>query len=654
MTRNARRTLVVMSCFVATGPSFCGRSEAADLVFVQSVGKPGATRRPLEVATTFYGVNLRAVAAKNAAELRDLLARESTIGVAIDAEALPKVDRSLVMRALKRRAKGSVPVLIAGVTPETSRAIVAEWSGGKAFECRRMSASAAGDEYVIEDVEGVTRELGGFVVPLSNVDFYFDRNASETATEIAGVRNGQVFRPAFVETQTDDVSVFLDCSGPFRNDPLTKMDMDGIAGAFSRIAPVMMYIRYCAGERAWHAPHPYANLTIDDPWLREPYGNFSYEGLLREMEKHKFHTTVAFIPWNYDRSEAKVSELIRQSPERFSIAIHGNNHDHKEFTDFKSVSLAYQVAALKQSLARMDAFRALTGIPYDKVMVFPHSIGPQRTLVALREYNYLATVNSSNIPMDRAGGLPLSELLRSITVSYGGFPSLTRYSVEGEIPQSFLAMMAFLDNPLLFYGHEVYFHNGIGAFNAMAEQVNRMEPSVRWRSLGEIVRHSYLIKQRDESAYDVLTFTRDTTIENPSRGDASFYITKPESVPERIQSVCVDGHPYPFAAADGYLVLHVAIALGGARRVEVEYQNDLVLTEVSSSKTSIRVYGLRLASDFRDIVLSRSALGRVVRNVVEADLNLIIASGTVLVLLLCTATAWRITLVRRGRLRNTG
>ena len=89
-------------------------------------------------------------------------------------------------------------------------------------------------------------------------------------------------------------------------------------------------------EAAWHTPGLYANLTIDDPWLTEPYGHLIYKGLLNEMEKADFHTTIAFIPWNYDRSEDEVAALFREHPDRFSVCIHGNNHDHREFYKYKT------------------------------------------------------------------------------------------------------------------------------------------------------------------------------------------------------------------------------------------------------------------------------------------------------------------------------
>ena len=80
------------------------------------------------------------------------------------------------------------------------------------------------------------------------------------------------------------------------------------------ILPVYIFLKESFGERCWHRDNNQANLTIDDPWLREPYGNLSYSSLLKEMNENNFHTTIAFVPWNYDRSEKEVVELFRNNP----------------------------------------------------------------------------------------------------------------------------------------------------------------------------------------------------------------------------------------------------------------------------------------------------------------------------------------------------
>ena len=90
-------------------------------------------------------------------------------------------------------------------------------------------------------------------------------------------------------------------------DPSYGQGESTLMETFSNAAPVVTFLRYAAGDRAWHAAGRYANLTIDDPWLIEPYGNLNYRALATEMDKHDFHTTIAFIPWNFDRSRAGVA-----------------------------------------------------------------------------------------------------------------------------------------------------------------------------------------------------------------------------------------------------------------------------------------------------------------------------------------------------------
>lgn len=83
------------------------------------------------------------------------------------------------------------------------------------------------------------------------------------------------------------------------------------------MAPFVLFLRYAAGNYGWQLDGHYANLTIDDAWLTQPYGHLDYPALLTEMEKHNFHTTIAFIPWNFDRSEPDTVTLFRDHPERF-------------------------------------------------------------------------------------------------------------------------------------------------------------------------------------------------------------------------------------------------------------------------------------------------------------------------------------------------
>ena len=199
----------------------------------------------------------------------------------------------------------------------------------------------------------------------------------------------------------------------------------------------------------------------------------------------------------------------------------------------------------------MDKFQALTGIPYDKVFVFPHNIGSERILEQLKTYNFDATVNSLSVPMDRTR--PASSLfaLRPVTLSFGDFPSIARYGAAMPNPTTFIAIKEFLDNPIFFYGHQDLFANGIGAFDRIADDVNGIEPDTRWRSLGEMAEHLYLVRLRDDANYDVLTFSSNIDLENTSGRNSVFYIEKPESDTAAIDSVSMDGRPATFELYGG-------------------------------------------------------------------------------------------------------
>ena len=632
------------------------RCQAADIVFVRSAVSSLAPQQELEIATSFYGLGLQVVTV-TADEDNHVLARavegNDTLGVAVAADALALVDEKALLQAMSRKSGAGLPLLILGVTPEIDQTLLRAWSGGAAAGCR-WQRNPAHPHYVVHRAAGLTGQLAELELAMPSEDTsHFVLGDHLKGQIISEVRYAQQALPVFIATALDHHNLFLVSQTPSPTNGGTGT-ADSVTTRFATIAPAMMFIRYCSGERGWHALHHYANLTIDDAWLTEPYGNLNYRGLLGEMERHNFHTTIAFIPWNYDRSEPEVAGLVRSRPERFSICVHGDNHDHQEFSDLRSKPLPVQVAALREALARMDRFQTLTRIPYDKVMVFPHSIGSERILEALKTYNYLATVNSSNVPMDVFQPPVFWEALRSFTLSWGDFPSIARYPVAAgaEGPTDLIAINEFLDNPLLFYGHHDLFENGISAFDAQADQLNKLEPDTQWSSLGDIVRHLYRVRLRDDSNHDVLAFSSNLSLENTSGHDSIFYVRKQETGSPLITSVSVDGRPSEYQLHDGYLDLSVEIPAGKTRNVVVLYENDGGLMPASASKHSLRVYLLRRISDFRDITLSKYAAGRALTHLYySTQPTSLLIFGALAMILACGCGGWGLRLFLRRRIR---
>ena len=135
-----------------------------------------------------------------------------------------------------------------------------------------------------------------------------------------------------------------------------------------------------------------ACLIIDDPLLKPSYGCLNYESLLAEMKEHRFFTEIAFIPYNWKRSDARTVRLIAENPEHFAICIHGCDHTGSEFGKGSFEELSELAAT---AMWRMEWHKELTGLEHDKVMVFPRGQFSTTAIHALKEQGYLAAFNST-------------------------------------------------------------------------------------------------------------------------------------------------------------------------------------------------------------------------------------------------------------------
>lgn len=393
---------------------------------------------------------------------------------------------------------------------------------------------------------------------------------------------------------------------------------------FLEIAPWLVWLREVFGERCWSFPWRSANLTIDDPWLLEPYGELNYAELLAEMEKVDFHTTIAFVPWNYDRNHQDVVDLFRENTSRYSLSVHGNNHDHQEFYKYVSEaddpwpakSLEEQDGNIVQALARMTAMEERTGLGFDRVFVFPQSIGPGKTLGLLKKHNFLMTTNFVNVPLGHDVPEEIAFRLRPATLRFGNFASLYRFPLGEGIADSSIAKELFLGNPIIFYTHHTFFHDGADSFNGTADLVNRLEPEVTWGSLGLFAESLYMERLREDGAYDIEMQSRRIVVQNSSNAERIYHVLKPDNFDVEISSVTLNGglvhYQRDIATESRPGGLWVTMTLPAMRSavLEIFYDDDTDFSVVDLSKNDKRINRLRALSDFRDITMSSFALGR--------------------------------------------
>jgi hypothetical protein len=579
---------------------------AADVVYIGKPGNNSYTRRQIEAVSNFYGLDINSSGSMSS--LLTSISNPKTVAVVINAEMLPELNSQQVFAIIRRRTQ-PVQLLIAGIDESTDPAALKQWSLGAVTECRKAAVAQADGQYEVADVSDITRQLSNNTLPLNQRQILYLALTPSAATQsIINAQLNSAALPVFVRTTIMGQSIFFAAAQQATQIPVTP-DPYRQQHLFASIAAPMMFLRYAGGDRVWHSPGDYANLTIDDLWLREPYGHVNYEELLQQTQEHNFHATVAFIPWNFDRSQPAVVSLFRAHPDRLSICVHGNNHIHQEFGPFEEHPLEKQVQDIEQGLARMERFKQLTGIPYDPVMVFPHSVSPQATFAALKSANFLATANSLNVPSDTVAPSDAEFALRTATLHFATFPSLRRYSAENDIPRPQLAIDAFLGNPMLFYVHESFFASGIDAFNRTADTVNQIQPGTEWQSLGDIVQHLYLEKLRDDGDFDIRSYSASIQITNNHHRNADFYFQKEEDFSSPL-IVLVNGKPYPYQKIGRTLQLQLPILSGSTRRIEVKYEGGMSLASVAISRHSLKIAAIRFLSDFRDNTVSDTHLGR--------------------------------------------
>jgi hypothetical protein len=498
-----------------------------------------------------------------------------------------------------------VPTLIFDIATGQNGDDLASRSNGSVRGCQ--STAVSGPATIVVGKSNVTGVLGGLELPVVVAPeclLVIDRSKDIEVLLATARQNAKM--PLLVRSTGGGAELFLaprwrTTDSSWVGDPLA------VAEAFTSLSQWILFLRHAAGEEAWHLNGHYANLTIDDPWLTRQYGRMDYRALTVEMNEHNFHTTIAFIPWNFARSEDEVVRIFRSNPARWSVSMHGNDHVHREFGAYEENPLTLQSADLRQSVARMERFRSLTGIPYDRFMIFPHAVAPLPTFAELRKLDFAGTANSLNVPLGVSYPNDPTFLLRTYTNQYGNELSLFRYFAEGSIPRTEIAIHSYLGNPLLFYGHESLFQNGPGSFNRFADVVNQLEPATTWTGLGDIARNLYMTRTRSDAGIDVEMLSNEADLTNRTGKDIVFHVGY-QTAGEAL-ALSIDGTPGTFSRNGDRLIFQVAIPAGEIRKIRLTHPEALSAIKVDPAKSDLMTWALRRASDVRDIYLSRSSAG---------------------------------------------
>jgi hypothetical protein len=439
----------------------------------------------------------------------------------------------------------------------------------------------------------------GPVEPKTDGVFAF-RSDAKAVTELVTIDG----RPCYVKVTRERASYYLlackevaDVDGPVSPG---QQPLD----AFLQFVPFLAFLRLTFGSRCWHNETQAACFIVDDPPLKPRYGFLDFRRLESRLADSRFSLNVAFIPWNYRRTDTNVAECFRRSDRRFSISVHGCDHTEGEFGSTDKCWLWRQA---HRALARMDLHEKLTGIRHNRVMVFPQGVFSRASLRALHDAGFVAAVNSTIVAIDaRPGETTFRDLIDVAVDRFDGVPLFRRH-----YPDRFekTALEAFLGNQLLFVEHHGYFRHGYEEAAQYVSRVNSIAPTVVWSDLEEVCGTAALTRAVSSTQVDVRAFGPTVRLMNRTHQPARYRITN-RWAHRDVESISSEARGLDFERSPSAITCSVLLDPG--EHVVLRYHRrpiTRIATTVESKLSSrVKVFARRHLCEVRDNHLSRSAL----------------------------------------------
>ena len=483
----------------------------------------------------------------------------------------------------------------------------------KAFDAKTVAALSQGRLYSIESLGGVSQyEIG--------------RNSQDICGPFAGLTFGPANRAndCVLSGTVDDPDVrqLISIGGrPFMSSVRRKTsevlfiasediaDLNAEVGDtpltvyFSRLVPHTMALRYVFGEESWRPSAQHAALIIDDPLLRDSYGFLDFESLLHLMTRHKFHTTIAFIPHNYRRNSPNTTRMFRENTDNFGICFHGNDHTGAELaaTDTNHLNTMLHIAE-----HRMRMHGEITGLECDKVMVFPQGKFSVEAMRVLKSRNFHAAVNTIPHPLGQPVRLTIGELAQPAILRYSGFPLFLRKPIQ-HTERHDIAFNLFFGKPVLIVEHHDVFQRP-DSLAEVAERINSLAPEIRWSNLATAVDCSTLRRCSPEGVHHVRAYSGATQIHNRSSSSQRFSVEWSHATQDpRVEQVLQNELPVPcFEVDHNGIRVSVEMAPGDSQTFAVAYRNELATQGGLGFRWTAKAFLRRRLSEIRDNHLSKN------------------------------------------------
>lgn len=286
-------------------------------------------------------------------------------------------------------------------------------------------------------------------------------------------------------------------------------------GRFIALLPMIHFLREAVaegGRNVWEPPPLRATFIVDDPNLRRTtYGPLDYLRLAADARERDYHIGLATVPLDARMASPSAARIFREHADVLSLSIHGNDHDGGELG--KRMSREETARVLAQALRRIERLEERRKVAVSRVMVPPHEACVPEALSMLMLLGYDGVCMTRPHPWIGVGDQvsPYATSAEDVDAGWGiavmrsdGFPVLLRrrFAETDEI-----VLRAYLDQPLILYGHIGDLLAGLDPIRAAAAEINSLG-HVHWCSLGELAASNYLIARPERGRLLVKPFSR--------------------------------------------------------------------------------------------------------------------------------------------------
>jgi hypothetical protein len=298
-------------------------------------------------------------------------------------------------------------------------------------------------------------------------------------------------------------------------------------GRFLAVLPILELGRRLRRAQDWAVPPLRACFLFDDPNLHWPsYGHLRFGELARDAARHGYHVAMATVPLDAWHVDPRAAAIFAQHPQELSLIVHGNDHVRGELARVDRAEVALDLA--HQALERTSALERKSGLAVGRIMAPPHGVCSEAMATGLLRAGFEALTVSraypwlARPPADR----PLASWRIAEFVA-NGLPVIERRVLGTSAAE--LALLAYLDHPLILFGHHRDVAGGPSRLRSIAQRLAEIGP-IRWESIQDIARTNFSQRRAGDTVH-VRMYSRCVDLE----------------VPPNVRSLVVElpGHPCP-------------------------------------------------------------------------------------------------------------